>query len=78
MLFWITEEQFSMPQGNLIIITDLLTRAHTHLLPLIDRAYEGQAVRRNKTIQQKWRNSGDKNKASQMLRAGQKVGREKM
>lgn len=40
MLFWITEEQFSMPQGNLIIITDLLTKAHTHLLNLIDRALQ--------------------------------------
>lgn len=77
MLFWITDQQFSMPQGNLIIITDLLTKAHTHMLNLIDRALQ-RCKLWEETIQQKWRNSGDKNKVSQVLRAGQKVGREKM
>lgn len=54
--FWITDQQFSMPKGNLIIITDLLTKAHTQLLNLIDRAL--QRCKLWEGIRQSSRNGG--------------------
>lgn len=75
MLFWVTEQQLSMPKGSLIISTDLLTKTYTHLLSQTGH-YRSASSENEQDDPAEMDELKGQNQASQMLRAGWKAGGE--